>query len=339
MNDIKKLQEMAKKRKIKITYTRNGKRYYKTEKQLKISLNKPSKKSSFGVKKITFSDSVEKREYEHESLGKPWAFKVIIKKPPKKVYLFKTRKESDISAEFSRFLADISTKTFINDEADTCMMLIFKKFYRAAIEITRDNLRKFLIKTSRRLNCIFLGIDLYLFDGEAGKKLLESVNKFILEKKQTKPVSGFANYSASKFGGNMYSVDFYRKIIKGPDDLQTILDSITKQLNIRCRGDLASDFCNKILTELLLNIFHSVKNREPRTEIRTEIIKEVTKFETKFKKLNPDYKFTDLKIKRSNYSKLGTILFQFQSEYLATAQKSAVLATAIHRYLPDWATN
>jgi hypothetical protein len=335
---FKKLQELAKKRKINITYTRSGKRYYKTEKQLKISLNKPSKKSSFGVKKITFSDSAETREYEHESLGKPWASRSTLRKPPRKVFLFKSRKESVISAEFSRFLADISTKSFVDDETDACMMLIFKMFYNAAREITRDNLRKILIKTKQRLNCNFPEIELYLFDGEAGKKLLDSVNKFILEKKQAKPVSAFAKYSASKFG-NIYSIDFYRKIIKGPADLKTILDSITDQLNFRCRGDLYSDFCNKILTELLLNIFNSIKNRERKTQIRNEIIKEVTKFETNFKKLNPDYKFTDLKIKRSDYIKLGSILYQIQDEYLQTAQKSAVLATAIHRYLPAWATN
>jgi hypothetical protein len=52
MNNIKKLQELAKKRKIKITYIRNGKRYYKTEKQLKISLSKPSKKTN--NKKLKF---------------------------------------------------------------------------------------------------------------------------------------------------------------------------------------------------------------------------------------------------------------------------------------------
>ena len=58
---FKKLQELAKKRKINITYTRSGKRYYKTEKQLKISLNKPSKKSSFGVKKITLYEDDKPR--------------------------------------------------------------------------------------------------------------------------------------------------------------------------------------------------------------------------------------------------------------------------------------
>ena len=152
------------------------------------------------------------------------------------------------------------------------------------------------------------------------QKLTKTQIKSRCVKKKKSPMK-----RVTKFG-NKRNIDFYKQLMKTSDDPMEVTKRLKKQLRLRC-GKPGNNRCNNYLTELFLNIFHTVKKELPKTEIRNQIINMIKPIEDKFRRLT-GYTFTKLSIKKSDYPKLRVLLGLMQDEVLDYTEDVAHLASA-----------
>ena len=86
------------------------------------------------------------------------------------------------------------------------------------------------------------------------------------------------------------------------------------------------------LTELFLNIFHTIKGQLPKSDRRKQIINMIKPIENQFRH-STGYKYTPLPIKRSDYNKLRVLLGLMQDEVLDYTKDVAHLASAVLAYI------
>ena len=153
-----------------------------------------------------------------------------------------------------------------------------------------------------------------------------------ISKTQQSPQSFYISdqYGTMAFG-NVKSLDFYKQLMKTRADPQEVQKRLRQQLQLRC-GNFGNEICNNYLTELFLNIFHTIKAQLPKSIRRKQIIDMIKPIENKFRQTT-GYRYTPLPIKKSDYSKLIMILIQMQDEVLQYSKKEAYLASAVLAYI------
>lgn len=142
-------------------------------------------------------------------------------------------------------------------------------------------------------------------------------------------------YIADQYGtmtfGNVRSIDFYKQLMKTSSDPSEVTQRLRQQLQLRC-GKTGNRMCDNYLTELFLNIFHTIKGQLPKSDRRKQIINMIKPIENQFR-LKTGYKYTPLPIKRSDYNKLRVLLGLMQDEVLDYTKDVAYLASADLAYI------
>ena len=134
----------------------------------------------------------------------------------------------------------------------------------------------------------------------------------------------------SRFG-NLRSIDFYKHLMKTSSDPFEVTKRLRQQLPLRC-GKTGNRMCDNYLTELFLNIFHTIKGQLPKSDRRKQIINMIKPIENQFR-LKTGYKYTPLPIKKSDYTKLRVLLGLMQTEVLDYTKDVAHLASADLAYI------
>ena len=134
----------------------------------------------------------------------------------------------------------------------------------------------------------------------------------------------------SRFG-NLRSIDFYKQLMKTSSDPSEVTQRLRQQLQLRC-GKTGNKMCDNYLTELFLNIFHTIKGQLPKSDRRKQIINMIKPIENQFR-LKTGYKYTPLPIKKSDYTKLRVLLGLMQDEVLDYTKDVAYLASADLAYI------
>ena len=142
-------------------------------------------------------------------------------------------------------------------------------------------------------------------------------------------------YIADQYGtmtfGNVRSIDFYKQLMKTSSDPSEVTQRLRQQLQLRC-GKTGNKICDNYLTELFLNIFHTIKGQLPKSDRRKQIINMIKPIENQFRH-STGYKYTPLPIKRSDYNKLRVLLGLMQDEVLDYTKDVAHLASAVLAYI------
>ena len=144
------------------------------------------------------------------------------------------------------------------------------------------------------------------------------------------PAPGTGQGFLSSFG-NVRSIDFYKHLMKTSSDPSEVTQRLRQQLQLRC-GKTGNKLCDNYLTELFLNIFHTIKGQLPKSDRRKQIINIIKPIENQFR-LKTGYKYTPLPIKRSDYNKLRVLLGLMQDEVLDYTKDVAYLASAVLAYI------
>ena len=103
-------------------------------------------------------------------------------------------------------------------------------------------------------------------------------------------------------------------------------DGIKSTIEKRCKKGFNDNFCQTIFTDLLLSIYYTIVKNSNITFKRKENISEMSKFVPK--KFNP----TLLKIKKSQFDKINTMLYSLQDHSYGTF-KNARIASLIYEYI------
>ena len=116
--------------------------------------------------------------------------------------------------------------------------------------------------------------------------------------------------------------DMYNQIMS-KDDAE---DGLKSTIEKRCKKGFNDIFCQTIFTELLLSIYYTIVKNSNITVKRKENISEMSKFIPK--KFTP----TLLKIKKTQFDKISTILYSLQDHTYGTF-KNARVASLIYEYI------
>lgn len=133
----------------------------------------------------------------------------------------------------------------------------------------------------------------------------------------------------TKFGQNYMSLRFYKTLMKPPNDPKKLTIALKQQLLLRC-GTRGNNRCDDILKELLLNIYYSVKLKNP---VNNSTRKNVDQAMLKIKNSLRKYTFTDFKIEKIDYSKLRNLLVLIQDEVLQYTGNVAIMSSLIFAYM------
>ena len=125
------------------------------------------------------------------------------------------------------------------------------------------------------------------------------------------------------------SLHFYKTLIKSPNDPEKLTIALKQQLLLRC-GTRGNNRCDDILKELLLNIYYSIKLKNP---VNNSTRKNVDQEMLKIKNSVVKYTFTDFEIKKYNYPKLKNLLGLIQDEVLQYTGNVAIMSSLIFAYM------
>jgi len=130
-----------------------------------------------------------------------------------------------------------------------------------------------------------------------------------------------------QFGFNQELIDKMRQQmfnqIMSADDVE---DGIKSTISKRCKRGFQDSFCQSIFTDLLLSIYYTIVKNSNVTNNRKQNMSEMTKFIPK--NFNP----TILKINKSQFDKINTMLYSLQDHTYGTF-KNARVASLIYEYI------
>jgi hypothetical protein len=133
--------------------------------------------------------------------------------------------------------------------------------------------------------------------------------------------------------GSHFSLNFYKIIMKSSNDIDKMSNVLREQLKLRCRK-MQTNKCDKILSELYVNIFYAIKRlkkskKEMQTEIQIDIEKEIVKVKNKYN-ISIDETF---KIRDQDLTKVKALLYILQDEVLDYTMNVAYLSSYISAYI------
>ena len=131
----------------------------------------------------------------------------------------------------------------------------------------------------------------------------------------------------SKFGSKQKVIDKMRQNmynqIMSTDDVEVGLKLTIEKL---CKRGFNDIFCQGIFTELLLSIYYTIVKNSNITNKRKENISEMDKF------VPQNFTPTKIKINRSQFNKINTMLYSLQDHTYGTF-KNARVASLIYEYI------
>tara|TARA_B100000212_G_C27383289_1_gene538058 strand:- start:898 stop:2586 length:1689 start_codon:yes stop_codon:yes gene_type:complete len=154
------------------------------------------------------------------------------------------------------------------------------------------------------------------------QKLTKAQIKSRCNKKKRSPMK-----RVTKFGASQEIIDKMRQQmfnqIMSEDDVE---DGIKSTISKRCKRGFQDSFCQSIFTDLLLSIYYTVVKNSNVTNNRKQNVSEMTKYIPK--NFNP----TILKINKSQFDKINTMLYSLQDHTYGTF-KNARVANLIYEYI------
>tara|TARA_A100001015_G_scaffold224149_1_gene252684 strand:+ start:1939 stop:3630 length:1692 start_codon:yes stop_codon:yes gene_type:complete len=154
------------------------------------------------------------------------------------------------------------------------------------------------------------------------QKLTKAQIKSRCSKKKRSPMK-----RVTKFGSFQEVIDKMRQQmfnqIMSADDVE---NGIKSTISKRCKRGFQDSFCQSIFTDLLLSIYYTIVKNSNVTNNRKQNMSEMTKFIPK--NFNP----TILKINKSQFDKINTMLYSLQDHSYGTF-KNARVASLIYEYI------